>query len=234
MAKAWISGEARAVEPDRDMPITFQHVMIILVLCFTYLGLSPIEEQHGPGGFQHGQGAGESVASAPPMGANGMQVPWRDVPEGRFPFLAIIKGRTTCLAALVDANYVLTAAHCIAEVGQHPIVAVQTISGKGTREIMEVRARKAVLHPSWTGQAENGYDVALLQLARPVNTSFPVAATQGFELYANFGVLGFRLASSNHLQFAQLQIIKNDLCPHLNLTGIDLFCAYSTWASMEP
>lgn len=93
------------------------------------------------------------------------------------------------------------------------------------------RAEMAIIHPSWTGNVEDGYDAALLRLSRDPNVRIPQLAERDFDLYANSKVYGLSLGSV--LKVAQFDVVKNGFCPKLRNLGNNTFCAYSSGAKMD-
>lgn len=74
-------------------------------------------------------------------------------------------------ALLKGGRYVLTAAHCLNDGGTRPSEDISVIfkpPGRGVR----IPVAKYIIHPGWRGYtAEEGHDIALLQLKAPAPTS---------------------------------------------------------------
>ncbi|WP_162873019.1 S1 family peptidase [Austwickia chelonae] len=105
--------------------------------------------------------------------------------ENEFPFMVSIQAgeRHFCGGSLIDANTVLTAAHCVSErvgstaQGVNLVIGRTTLSDSSqgiTRKIKVVNGQADItIHPRYAVIA--GYDAALLRLNEPVHGITPVA-----------------------------------------------------------
>ena len=99
--------------------------------------------------------------------------------------------------------------------------------------LQELRADRALIHPKWNGNVQNGFDAALLRLPRSVAIPHPQLAPSGFHAYPSSKVHGFRMKTV--LEIAHFEVVANDLCPHLQ--DLDAFpggsfCMFSKAAGM--
>jgi secreted trypsin-like serine protease len=95
------------------------------------------------------------------------------VPDGKYPFIAHVRlydgfSEFRCTGTLIDANSVLTAAHCLeGVVAARVILNRAAISNTAQGQVRDVSA--AISHRFYRGSNVNyAYDAAMLQLASPV------------------------------------------------------------------
>jgi secreted trypsin-like serine protease len=117
------------------------------------------------------------------------------VPDGKYRFMTSIQADTSkrppykehfCGGTLIDADSVMTAAHCTVFIGRNTNentlgyrdvrldVGVTVLnSDQGERRRIE-RLSDISIHPQYDGVRNNKFDVAVIQLARPVNNVDPI------------------------------------------------------------
>jgi secreted trypsin-like serine protease len=105
--------------------------------------------------------------------AGGRVIGGTPIPNARYPFLVYVDiPKSGCTGTLVDAEWVLTAAHCVyGDSGVRPPNAFHVVIGRADLSQREVGSRVSVVrvepHPRYNRRTL-GSDVALLRLARPV------------------------------------------------------------------
>jgi len=119
----------------------------------------------------------------------------KPVPEGKYPFMTSIQADTSdrppykehfCGGTLIDEDSVLTAAHCAVFIcrkttertlGYKDVrleVGVTVLnSDQGQRRRIE-RLSDISIHPDYNGVRNNKFDVAVIQLARPIKNMDPI------------------------------------------------------------
>ncbi|CAD7702332.1 unnamed protein product [Ostreobium quekettii] len=157
----------------------------------------------------------------------------RDAPcemTRRFPYMASLRnanGTHACGAVLVDSLWLVTAAHCVDPqarntVGRTPVAVIgacQLEDAENDDEAEVVQVETSIMHPMYTGDLLNGYDVALLKLSEASEKSFPVLPEKDDDTLSseNLVVLGWGQqrdgTMADFLQMAdEVDIIPPVLC----------------------
>ncbi len=112
--------------------------------------------------------------------------------KGQFPFMAGIRrrpGKTpTCGGSIINAKFVLTAAHCVYRANNKKLEVVlgdhDVLKPKEEGEMVK-RICRVHVHPYYGGASPVNHDVALLELCRPIKkfTAFvqPIALWDTFK-----------------------------------------------------
>lgn len=90
------------------------------------------------------------------------------VPDAAYPEVVDLISRGDCAGTLVHPSFLLTVAHCAADLS---VGATLTVAGAG-HTVAEI-----FLHPSWRDQ--DAYDIALVRFATPVTGVAPVPVYRG-------------------------------------------------------
>ncbi|CAH1797561.1 unnamed protein product [Owenia fusiformis] len=101
----------------------------------------------------------------------------KEAQVGRWPWMAdmYVNGRHSCGGSILNANWILTAAHCVAR--QNPAYLKIRVGwhdqNRRTQNGFEHNVRRIVSHPQYGSinavGIKNDNDIALLQLATPIN-----------------------------------------------------------------
>lgn len=93
------------------------------------------------------------------------------VADSDYPALVDLIERGDCTATLVHESYLLTVAHCAAEVNAGKVLQVNGVA----HTVAEV-----ILHPQWNRRRDE-YDIALVRLSEPVKGVTPLPIYRGPE-----------------------------------------------------
>ena len=129
--------------------------------------------------FVQGGGAARVADERPSASVSPRIVGGTEVPDGKYPFMALLVFKTTqgegdCDGSLIDPDSVLTAAHCFSLPGKPK--SLQVYVGRTVRSSNQgqVRLSKTVtIHPDYNSRLGT-YDAAVVKLIRPVSGIAPI------------------------------------------------------------
>jgi secreted trypsin-like serine protease len=144
-----------------------------------------------------GLGAAVPVLAQDEEGTIGPQVVGgTPVPNGKYPFMTSIQADTSnrrppykehfCGGTLIDEDSVMTAAHCVVFIGRKTNestlgyrdvrldVGVTVLNSDQGQPRRIDRLSDIHVHPDYNGVRNNKFDVAMIELARPVNNIDPI------------------------------------------------------------
>lgn len=169
---------------------------------------------------------------------------WVNVPPERLPAFTLIlapdgTSSPSCKGMLIKGRFVLTAAHCVDQLGTNPLVVVGATSidgphfGHGQQKL---RVESAHPHPYWNGRIQDGFDIALLKLPRHLDVASPTLADVkrwGVTNYTdpNAVVYGFRLGSV--LEGVLFDVVVDKACPDMGKLASHMFCAHKYGAKLH-
>lgn len=102
----------------------------------------------------------------------------QSVPNGKYPFMAVLSIRKTagsylCGGTLIDPNSVLTAAHCVVDAQRVRLAVGRTVSSRADQG--KVRSARRIFIPSsYNGSADDRYDAAVLKLNKRITSIQPI------------------------------------------------------------
>ncbi|CAD7698874.1 unnamed protein product [Ostreobium quekettii] len=171
-----------------------------------------------------------------------------EAPEGRFPWIVSIRNPVRlhrCVGILVSRRFVLTAAHCIDDIGKNAIVHIGPYRLNDAEEQLGsprvMRALTTFVHPNWKKKLQHGYDCALLKLPWDVEgVPTPTLSEKGTQHPGSTDVFalgwdvrrgGSHEVYDNLRMATSLQIVENRHCPGLErwALGAHMICAYSAY-----
>jgi secreted trypsin-like serine protease len=125
-------------------------------------------------------------------------------------------------ATLITPEWILTAAHVVDRNGINFGSSTNFYSSLGTHQLAEV-----VVHPNWTGNIENGHDIALVRLAQPITGITPAQLFTGTNaltfgstaMNAGNGAVGDGLTGPNGNPVTALHAMENDADTYATFTS---------------
>ncbi|XP_058144988.1 serine protease 42 [Dasypus novemcinctus] len=195
-------------------------LLLWLLLLQPRLGQAPGRESRRPTDAPH------ALDIAPECGRPDLKIMGgKDAKAEKWPWQVSLRVRRAhvCGGSLITAEWVLSAAHCISSRFYYSVkmgdLSVYTVPNTS----VEVPVRKVIVHPEYTHFKTTRNDIALVQLARPVNftaTIRPVCVPEEtFRVQAGttcwvagWGLLTEAGPLSHTLQEIDMQIIRHERC----------------------
>jgi secreted trypsin-like serine protease len=158
-----------------------------------------------------------------------------------YPHMAILKqdGSFVCGASLIAPDFVLTAAHCVVDSRDFktPLAPSRLSFTLGTTNVSSsggetIGASEVVVHERFTGDASDGFDVALVRLSRssaqaPIRIASPATQRATWPGGARAWVIGYGanvpllgISYTSQLQEVEIPIVDDGSCADADATRL--------------
>lgn len=143
-----------------------------------------------------------------------------------YQVMLLMNGEQGCGGTLIDAQWVLTAAHCVEQGNIYNLTVRIGATRVSVPEGQTININQIIIHPYWMGQQNirSGWDIALLRLTTPADARYTPAKLPTIEVMQNaagvgkygtvsgWGATYYGGSGSDQLLSAELNIIDNQSC----------------------